>query len=223
MQLSSLHNVGDGSYVCTFEAQDPASLNYYAPSSLMIVITLHGKPIEGSPFRPVIEDVEVEVEQAEVVEVEVEETEVKDVPAARTQSMAQSSATSGSRNGSVALSQSHAQSNSNSNQNNEISDQEQRSVQSGLSRDNLNLHPSSQQSPQAQMDGLALGALGGGEMSESPPPFAAFAGGGARDARDGAIISAEASAATGTSTGSRLQRARARASMAKKMLSDSNL
>ena len=55
-QLMSLHDNLDGSYVCTFEAQDPTMLNYYAPSSLMIVVTLHGKAIGGSPFRPVILD-----------------------------------------------------------------------------------------------------------------------------------------------------------------------
>ena len=55
-QLMSLHDNLDGSYVCTLEAQDPTTLNYYAPSSLMIVITLHGKSISGSPFRPVILD-----------------------------------------------------------------------------------------------------------------------------------------------------------------------
>jgi hypothetical protein len=55
-QLMSLHDNLDGSYVCTFEAQDPTTLNYHAPSSLMIVVTLHGKPIHGSPFRPIILD-----------------------------------------------------------------------------------------------------------------------------------------------------------------------
>lgn len=55
-QLMALHDNLDGSYVCTFEAQDPTMLNYYAPSSLMIVVTLHGKAINGSPFRPVILD-----------------------------------------------------------------------------------------------------------------------------------------------------------------------
>jgi hypothetical protein len=55
-QLMSLHDNLDGSYVCTFVAQDPTTLNYHAPSSLMIVVTLHGKPISGSPFRPIILD-----------------------------------------------------------------------------------------------------------------------------------------------------------------------
>ena len=45
---------GDGSYTCTLEAQDPSNLNYYAASSLMIMIQLHGRNISNSPFRPII-------------------------------------------------------------------------------------------------------------------------------------------------------------------------
>jgi hypothetical protein len=65
-QLISLHDNLDGSYLCTFEAQDPTTLNYYAPSSLMIVITLHGKAISGSPFRPIILDAPPQSQQSAV-------------------------------------------------------------------------------------------------------------------------------------------------------------
>lgn len=55
-KLSSLQDNGDGSYRCAFEAQSPTDLDYYASNTLMIQVTLNGKHISGSPFRPVIEE-----------------------------------------------------------------------------------------------------------------------------------------------------------------------
>ncbi len=55
-QLLSVEDNSDGTYVCTLEAQDPSALNYYATSSLMINVTLHGKNCADSPFRPIITD-----------------------------------------------------------------------------------------------------------------------------------------------------------------------
>ena len=55
-QLKSLKDNDDGSYLCTFVAQPPNELNFYAAASLMIQVTLNGKHIYGSPFRPTIED-----------------------------------------------------------------------------------------------------------------------------------------------------------------------
>ncbi len=55
-QLLSVEDNSDGTYVCTLEAQDPSALNYYATSSVMINVTLHGKSCDGSPYRPIIMD-----------------------------------------------------------------------------------------------------------------------------------------------------------------------
>jgi hypothetical protein len=59
-QLKSLQDNGDGTYLCSFLAQSPAELNYYASNTLMIQVTLNGKHIFGSPFRPVIEELSPE-------------------------------------------------------------------------------------------------------------------------------------------------------------------
>ena len=60
-QLKSLEDNGDGTYLCTFEAHPPTEMNYYAASSLMIQVCLNGKHVSGSPFRPTIDDVGVDI------------------------------------------------------------------------------------------------------------------------------------------------------------------
>lgn len=52
--LQSLVDNGDGSYTCCFEARNASELGYFAPSSLLMSITLYGKHISGSPFHPTI-------------------------------------------------------------------------------------------------------------------------------------------------------------------------
>lgn len=53
-QLRALVDNGDGSYTCTLAAQSPSTAAYVTSSSLMVLVTLHGKPIDGSPFKPII-------------------------------------------------------------------------------------------------------------------------------------------------------------------------
>jgi hypothetical protein len=53
-QLRALTDNADGSYTCTIAAFSPSSAAYVTSSSLMIQVTLHGKPIAGSPFKPII-------------------------------------------------------------------------------------------------------------------------------------------------------------------------
>lgn len=53
-QLKSLVDNADGSYTCTIAAHSPAAASYVTSSSLMILVTLHGKAIGGSPFKPII-------------------------------------------------------------------------------------------------------------------------------------------------------------------------
>lgn len=55
-QLRSLTDNGDGTYTCEIEASNPAGVSYVAASSLMILVTLQGKHILGSPFKPTILD-----------------------------------------------------------------------------------------------------------------------------------------------------------------------
>jgi hypothetical protein len=54
--LDSVDDNEDGTYTCTFEAQDPSRAQFFAANTLQIAISLYGKPIVGSPFRPVILD-----------------------------------------------------------------------------------------------------------------------------------------------------------------------
>jgi len=54
--LESVDDNEDGTYTCTFEAQDPSRAQFFAANTLQIAISLYGKPIVGSPFRPVILD-----------------------------------------------------------------------------------------------------------------------------------------------------------------------
>jgi hypothetical protein len=57
-QLKSLTDNGDGSYTCVIAAMNPTTSSYVTSSSLMVMVTLHGKAIAGSPFKPVVvEDV----------------------------------------------------------------------------------------------------------------------------------------------------------------------
>lgn len=55
-QLRSLKDNADGTYTCEIEASNPSSVSYVAASSLMILVTLQGKHIQGSPFKPTILD-----------------------------------------------------------------------------------------------------------------------------------------------------------------------
>lgn len=52
-QLKDLVDHGDGTYTCTIQASGGSVAH---SSSLMITVTLLGKPIAGSPFKPVIVD-----------------------------------------------------------------------------------------------------------------------------------------------------------------------
>ena len=53
-QLKALSDNNDGTYTCTIAAHSPAAASYVTSSSLMVIITLHGKAIQGSPFKPII-------------------------------------------------------------------------------------------------------------------------------------------------------------------------
>lgn len=55
-QVKSLLDNEDGTYTCFFEAQHPSQVNYFAGASLAILVTLNGRHIQGSPFRPTILD-----------------------------------------------------------------------------------------------------------------------------------------------------------------------
>jgi hypothetical protein len=54
-KLLGLEDKGDGTYVCTLEASYPRDQPYITSSSISVLVTLNGKPIRGSPFRPSIE------------------------------------------------------------------------------------------------------------------------------------------------------------------------
>lgn len=54
-KLLSLEDKADGTYVCTLEASSPRDQPFVTSSAISIIITLNGKPIQGSPFRPVID------------------------------------------------------------------------------------------------------------------------------------------------------------------------
>lgn len=55
-RLQSIEDNDDGTYTCTFEAQDPAKAQYFVANTLQINVSLYGKAIVGSPFRTVILD-----------------------------------------------------------------------------------------------------------------------------------------------------------------------
>lgn len=57
--LTSIDDNEDGTYTCAFEAQDPSKAQFYAANTLQINVTLYGKPIMYSPFRPIILDAPV--------------------------------------------------------------------------------------------------------------------------------------------------------------------
>lgn len=54
-QLTDLQDNGDGSYLCTVSTIQQAGMSGpYAAPTLMIIVTLYGKPIRGSPFKPLV-------------------------------------------------------------------------------------------------------------------------------------------------------------------------
>jgi hypothetical protein len=55
VKLIGLEDKGDGSYECTLEASYLRDQPYVTSSSISVIVTLHGKPIQGSPFRPSID------------------------------------------------------------------------------------------------------------------------------------------------------------------------
>jgi hypothetical protein len=54
-KLLGLEDKGDGTYLCSLEASYPRDQPYITSSSISVIITLNGKPIQGSPFRPTID------------------------------------------------------------------------------------------------------------------------------------------------------------------------
>lgn len=50
--LHSLTDNGDGTYTCSIDAQNPLNQSQITSASLMITVTLFGKHVLGSPFRP---------------------------------------------------------------------------------------------------------------------------------------------------------------------------
>eukprot|EP01038_Epipyxis_sp_PR26KG_P007045 gene7045-9620_t len=52
--LLNITDNGNGTYTCEIEAQNPMSVSYVSAAALMLLVTLNGKPIKGSPFRPII-------------------------------------------------------------------------------------------------------------------------------------------------------------------------
>jgi hypothetical protein len=53
-QLRALTDNSDGTYTCTVATQAPSAAGYVTSSSLLVQVALHGRPIAGSPFKPVI-------------------------------------------------------------------------------------------------------------------------------------------------------------------------
>lgn len=53
-KLRSVQDNMNGTYTCFFDALSPAQVSYFTASSLMLLVTLNGRQIEGSPFRPAI-------------------------------------------------------------------------------------------------------------------------------------------------------------------------
>lgn len=60
-RLQSLTDNNDGSYTCSFATQSPKEIDVYTASSLLVMITLYGRHITGSPYRPDIIDDEVQL------------------------------------------------------------------------------------------------------------------------------------------------------------------
>jgi hypothetical protein len=54
-KLIGLEDRGDGTYICSLQAMYPRDTPYLTASALSVTVTLHGKHINGSPFRPVID------------------------------------------------------------------------------------------------------------------------------------------------------------------------
>jgi hypothetical protein len=54
--MKTLRDNGNGTYTCFFEAMNLADLSYLSGASIMLMVTLLGKPIQGSPFCPTIVD-----------------------------------------------------------------------------------------------------------------------------------------------------------------------
>jgi hypothetical protein len=52
--LRGLQDRGDGTYACMIDAQNPLEAEGIAAASLLISVTLYGKHVSGSPFRPQI-------------------------------------------------------------------------------------------------------------------------------------------------------------------------
>jgi hypothetical protein len=52
--LSGLVDKGDGTYICSVDTQNPLDSNQITSASLLITVTLYGKHVSGSPFRPQI-------------------------------------------------------------------------------------------------------------------------------------------------------------------------
>jgi len=53
-QLKAVEDNSDGTYSCFFEAHSTEQISYLTPSSLLILVTLNGRHIRGSPFRPAV-------------------------------------------------------------------------------------------------------------------------------------------------------------------------
>lgn len=52
--LRGLEDHGDGSYTCSIDAMNPIEMDQITSASLMVSVTLYGKHVAGSPFRPII-------------------------------------------------------------------------------------------------------------------------------------------------------------------------
>jgi hypothetical protein len=52
--LRGLEDHGDGSYTCSIDALNPIEMDQITSASLMVSVTLYGKHVAGSPFRPII-------------------------------------------------------------------------------------------------------------------------------------------------------------------------
>lgn len=54
-KLLGLEDNGDGTYICSLQAIYPRDQPYLTAAAISVMVTLHGKQINGSPFRPVID------------------------------------------------------------------------------------------------------------------------------------------------------------------------
>jgi hypothetical protein len=57
--LRALEDNLDGTYTCLFDVDNTSSQNNSITATLMIIVTLRGKQIQGSPFKPMIIEIEV--------------------------------------------------------------------------------------------------------------------------------------------------------------------